>query len=389
MRKFLLTFPAIFLLLFSSFAQKKTITGTVTDDKGAPISNASVEVRGTKVGTITNTSGAFTLDISENVKRVQVSSIGFYTQNVDVPTQGSLSVSLAPSTSNLDEVVITGYSTIKKSQYSGAATKVTGDEINYVPNASFDQILQGKAPGLTVTAGSGQPGSSARVEIRGATSITGGNSPLFVIDGMPVEAGVFQSINPNDFESVDVLRDAIATAQYGNRGSNGVIVATTKRGHAGKTQVTYSGQAGITQPGEEKFDMMNSAQLLQFQENLGLQLSNNLPGFLYSRNNPANAGLPAATLTGYDAKLDSLRGINTNWKDVFQRDGTFQSHDLNLSGGSAETRYFLSGGYYDEDGIGLRSNLKRYTVRANVDSKTDKLTISFNGTAGYTHRNFI
>ncbi len=389
MRKFLLTFSAIILLLFTSFAQKRTVTGTVTDDKGNPISNASVEVRGTKVGTITNTSGAFNLEVSSNVKKVQISSIGFYSQNVDIPAQGSVNVSLAPSSANLDEVVITGYTTVKKSQYSGAATKVTSDEINYVPNASFDQILQGKAPGLTVTAGSGQPGSSARVEIRGATSITGGNGPLFVIDGMPVEAGVFQSINPNDFESVDVLRDAIATAQYGNRGSNGVIVATTKRGRAGKSQVTYSGQVGITQPGEEKFDMMNSAQLLRFQEILGQQLTNTLPGFLYSRNNPANAGASAATLEGFDAKLDSLRAINTNWKDVFQRDGTFQSHDLNLSGGSAETRYYLSGGYYNEDGIGLRSNLKRYTVRANVDSKTDKLTISFSSTAGYTHRNFI
>lgn len=207
MRKFVLTFLALFLLLFASFAQKKTITGTVTDDKGNPVSNATIEVKGTKVGTITNTSGAFTLDVSENVKKVQVSSIGFYTQNVDVSPQGRLSVSLAPSTANLDEVVITGYSTVKKSQYSGAATKVTSDDINYVPNASFDQILQGKAPGLTVTAGSGQPGAAARVEIRGATSITGGNSPLFVIDGMPVEAGAFQSINPNDFESIDVLRN--------------------------------------------------------------------------------------------------------------------------------------------------------------------------------------
>lgn len=373
----------------SGVAQKKTVTGTIKDEKGNPVPNATVQIKGTSKGTTTNTNGTFSLDVSPDIKRIQISSVGFNGQTVAIPAQGSVIIILSPSFTSLDSVVATGYVKIKKSQYSGAATRVTSDKVNYIPNASFDQILQGKVPGLTVTVGSGQPGASARVEIRGATSITGGNSPLFVIDGMPVEAGVFQSINPNDFESVDVLRDAIATAQYGNRGSNGVIVATTKRGHAGKTTVTYAGQVGITQPGQEKFDMMNSTQLLQFQENLGLLLPNNLPGYVYSRKNPANAGLPASVLATYDGILDSLRGINTNWKNVFERSGTFESHDLNLSGGSGGTAYFLSGGYYKEDGIGLRSNLDRYTVRANVDSKTDRLTISFNGTAGYTHSNFI
>ncbi|MEP6615642.1 MAG: SusC/RagA family TonB-linked outer membrane protein [Ginsengibacter sp.] len=390
MRKLLIFLSAIVCFVSGiSQTQTRTVSGTIVDNNGLPLPGVSIVPVGSAGGTTTNLNGVFSLEVPSSVSKIEVSFVGFTTQTVDIPEGGRISISLAPSNSNLDEIIITGYSRLRRSQYSGAATKVTSEKINFIPNASFDQILQGKAPGLTVLAGSGQPGASARVEIRGATSITGGNSPLFVIDGMPVEAGVFQSINPNDFESVDVLRDAIATAQYGNRGSSGVIVATTKRGRSGKTIFTYSGQAGITQPGQERFDMMSSTELLQFQENLGLLLPNALPGYVYSRKNPVNVGLPAAVLAQYDAKLDSLRNINTDWKKVFQRTGSFQSHDINLSGGTAGTRYFISGGYYKEDGIGIRSNLERYTVRANIDSKTDKLTVSFNGTAGYTQRNLI
>lgn len=387
-----LFFSVLGILIFSAqlLAQNRNVSGTVLDPNGQPLPNVSVRVTGTQIGTVTDAKGAFTLSVPSSAKTLQISSVGFVGQTVNIPLQGPVSVSLQTDNSTLGAVIVTGYQRIKRSEYSGSATKITSDKVNFVPSASFDQILQGKAPGLLVTSGSGQPGSSARVQIRGASSITGGNAPLYVIDGMPVEEGVFQSINPNDFESVDVLRDAVATAQYGNRGSNGVIIATTKKGRAGKTTIAYNGQYGVTQAGKENFDMMNSSQLLQFHEMLGKFLPTiTLPGWLYSRNNPANAGLPASTLTQYDQILDSLRSINTNWKDVFERQGSFQSHDLNVSGGSDATRYFLSGGYYSEDGIGERSDLKRYTVRANVDSKTDKLTFSFNSSAGYTHRNFI
>ena len=380
-------------ILFSMqlLAQSRTVTGTVTDNNRQPLSNVSVKVVGTSIGTVTDRNGSFSLSVPLNSKSLEISYVGFTAQTVIIPAQGSITISLEPGDNNtLNAVVVTGYSRIKRSQYAGSATKITSDKINFVPSASFDQILQGKAPGLLVTAGSGQPGASARVQIRGASSINGGNAPLYVIDGMPVEEGVFQSINPNDFESVDVLRDAVATAPYGNRGSNGVIIATTKKGRAGKMVITYNGQAGITRAGKENFDMMNSSELLQYQETLGKFLpSITLPGWFYSRNNPSNTGLPASTLSQYDKTLDSLRGINTNWKHNFERDGSFQSHDINASGGSENTRYFISGGYYNEDGIGVRSDLKRYTLRANVDSKSDKLSFSFNSSAGYTHRNFI
>jgi TonB-linked SusC/RagA family outer membrane protein len=379
------------ILLFSSsqLLAQKTVTGTITDEKGTPIPNASIIVKGTSIGTITKSDGTYSLSIPSNAKQLEFSSTGFIAQAINVGSGSNYSVSLTSVSKSLEEVVVTGYANVKRSQYAGAATKVGREKVNFVPNASFDQILQGKVPGLLVTAGSGQPGSAARVQIRGAVSITGGNSPLYVVDGMPIEGGVFQSLNPNDFESVEVLKDAVATAQYGNRGSSGVIVVTTKRGRSDKLSVSYSGQGGFTQAGEQKFDMMNSSQLLQFQEILGQQVVNGLPGWVNSRKNPANASLPAATLSGYDKLLDSLRAINTDWKDVFLQQGSFQSHDLNLSGMAGNTRYFLSGGYYDEDGIGLRSDLKRYTARANLESKTDKLSFTFNSSAGYTNRDFI
>ena len=390
MRKLLFLILCQLFLLTGVWAQQRSISGKVTDEAGVAVANVSVAVKDSKFGTITKPDGTFSLSVPAGTKQLEISSVGFEAQSVSLSDAVTFyDISLKTQAATLDALVITGYTRIKKSQYAGAATKISREKINFVPNASFDQILQGKAPGLLVTAGSGQPGAAARVQIRGASSITGGNAPLFVVDGMPVENGLFQSLNPNDFESVDVLKDAVATAQYGNRGSNGVIVVTTKRGRAGKMVISYTGQAGITQPGQQKFDMMTSAEILKFQEILGQKVNNNLPGWAYSRLNPANTSLPAATLTRYDFILDSLRGINTDWNSVFQERGKFQSHDLNLSGGEGTTRYFVSAGYYDEDGIGLRSDLKRYTVRANIDSKTDKLTLSFGAGGGYTKRNFI
>lgn len=390
MRRLLLFMMGVLFACTHLFAQNRTITGKVTDANGIAIPGATITVTGTNTTTVANANGAFTISVPASARSLTISSVGFVTQTINLGADNNVDASLVSSSTEMATVVVTGYQRVKRSEYSGSATKVTSEKINFVPAASFDQILQGRAPGLLITTGSGQPGTAARVQVRGASSITGGNSPLFIVDGMPVEAGVFQSINPNDFESVDVLRDALATAQYGNRGANGVIVATTKKGKVGKPVISYNGQVGVTQIGEQRFDMMNSTQILQYQEMLGRFLPTiTLPGWFYSRNNPANVGLPAATLTQYDNILDSLRAINTNWADVFQRDGKFQSHDVNVSGGNGGTSYFLSGGYYKEDGIGLRSNLERYTFRANVTNKSDKLTFNFNGSAGYTNRDFI
>ena len=386
-RLFLIT--GLLLLANFLFAQNRTVTGTVTDNEGRPMPQVSVVAPGTAFGTTTNLEGKFSLQIPPNTRQLQFSYVGFQSITQDIPAQGELNVSLRTgSESSLNEVVVTGYTRQRRAEYSGAGSKVSAQQIAQVPMGSFDQILQGRAPGLLVTAGSGQPGAAARVQIRGSSSINGGSNPLFIVDGVPVEPGVFQALNPNDFESVDVLRDASATALYGNRGGAGVIVVTTKKGKVGQTTLSYAGQVGFTQPGKQNFEMMNSAELLQFQENLGRQTNNNsLPGWFYSKNNPRYNTLTPAQQAQTDRTLDSLRNIDTDWRDVFFRTGTFNSHDVNLSGGAGKTRFYTSLGYYDEQGIALRTNMRRYSFRGNIDHQTDKLTASINAYAGYTFRN--
>ncbi len=404
MRKLVLLVLCMALTATQLWAQTRTITGKVTDDKGAPLSGATVSVPNSNIRTATAADGSFSINVPATARSLTVSYVGFADFSAPITaTSTTVDVSLVPS-SDLEGVVVTGYGRTKRSTYSGAAAKVDRKAIETVPMASFDQILQGRVPGLLVTAGSGQPGASARVQLRGATSISGGSGPLYVIDGIPVESGVFQSINPNDFESVDVLKDAQANALYGSRGANGVIVATTKRGKAGRTVLSYRGQVGTTTTGTQQFEMMNSAELLQWQEKLGAfslqqntaagnptgpNLAAGFPGWDNSRLNPSYAAATPAQQAQRDRNLDSVRSINTNWKDVFFRTGVFTSHDLNISGGSQNTQYFASVGMYDEEGIALRSDLNRKTFRLNLNHNSGKLTMALTSGLGYTTRNFI
>lgn len=372
-----------------SAQQTRTVSGKVTDENGAALIGATISAVGVKRTTISKTSGEFEITVPSTVKQLLITYTGYAEQTIVIGSQTTLEVKMKPGGTSLENVIVTGYSSVKKEQFSGAVSKVTAEKINLVPMASFDQILQGRVPGLLVAAGSGQPGAAARVQIRGQSSITGDNDPLYVMDGAIIEAGVFQSLNPNDFENVQVLKDASSTAQYGNRGSGGVIVITTKKGRIGKPVLNYSFQMGSTQPGRQPFEMMNTSEILQFQEILGKRVTNGLPGWVYSPINPANASATPDQLASNARYLDSLRGINTKWIDVFQRNGSFTSHDLNLSGGSGGTRFFIGGGFYKEQGIGLRSDMERYTFRANIDHRSDKLTVSINTTTGYTKRNLI
>lgn len=390
MRKLLLTLTA--MLFFSGMLlAQKVITGKVVDDKGSPVPNASVTVKGAaSTGTVTGIDGGYSLTVPATARELEISAVGFSPLTVTLDDKSFYSTTLSSRSTDIDEVIVTGYTSTKRSRYAGASNVVSRDKINFIPNASFDQILQGRAPGLLVTVGSGQPGAAARVQLRGQASITGGNGPLYIMDGMPIEASVFQSLNPNDFEDVQVLRDAVATAQYGNRGGNGVIIITSKKGRAGKPTLTYTGQVGITEPGKQQFNMMSTAELLKYQETLGLVgFNKSLPGYVYSNNTPEYAAQTPTQKAATDRFRDSLLGINTDWRDVFLRNGKFTSHDINMTGGSSTANYFLGLAYYDEDGIGMRSDLKRYTLRANVNIKTDKFTGQFNNSVGYARRNFI
>jgi TonB-linked SusC/RagA family outer membrane protein len=324
---------------------------------------------------------------------LEVSFIGYTTQRIPVTNQTSYTIKLSTGNRSLDEVVVTGYQVRRRSEFTGSATKVAAKQIEQIPIASFEQILQGRAPGLYIASGSGQPGTAARVNIRGVGSISGGNDPLYVLDGIPIEPGVFRSLNPNDFESVDVLKDAAGAGLYGSRGANGVIVITSKRGKPGKTQLQYRGQKGFSEiPNRKNLQIMGTAERLQYEANVlggpaGIYAPgaiSGFPGWDYSTANPRYAGLSDAQKTTNARLLDSISNINTDWPSVFFRRGSFTQHEVSASGGSQGLSFYTSLSAFKQQGGILRSGLDRYTYRANIDFKTDRLTVSVRSAAGWS-----
>ena len=399
MRKVILTLLVSMAFTLGALAQK-TVSGKVTDADGKPISNVSVLVKGTTTGTTTDANGTYSLQVPANGKVIEFSILGYETQSLSIGSKAVFSpVMVSSDAKEMKEVVVTGINKIKKSQFAGAATKIDEKQLKNQPVGSFDQVLQGRAPGITALTGSGAPGSATNIIIRGTGSIQGGSSPLYVIDGIPVEASVFQGFNPNDFASIDVLRDAASTALYGSRGSAGVIVITTKRGTSGKMKFGYTGQMGVKSKPDFAFRPMNSTELLAAQERYGkivaggdasspVSVDLNIPGFYYSPENPRWNSLSGTEKAENARKLDSLRGINTNWSDEVLRSANFSNHQITLSGGTGKTRIFSSIGLYNEEGIALRTDMKRVSVRNNVDYADDKFNLQVSTNLAYTKRNF-
>ena len=389
MKKIIFLIALLPLFLFA-IAQNRTITGKVTDDKGSPL--PGVTITGGNVGTSTNSLGEFSITIATSVRSLVFTSVGFASITRDLGTASNLEVTLVTDDKSLTEVVITGYTRESKTKFTGAASKIDAKYIETVPVGSFDQALQGRAAGLQINSGSGQPGANAQVWIRGVQSVTAAFAqPLYVVDGVPLAAGSFQTLNPNDFESITVLKDASAASQYGSRAGAGVIVITTKKGKRGTTNIQYRTQLGFTEsPQATNFDIMNSSEILTYEERIK---ATGTPGWTYGKSNPAYAGLPATSPAGnpfaasqgrYDFILDSMRNINTNTMDVFYRQGFSQLHELNLSGGAEKTNFYLSGSYFDQEGADMRAYLKRYTARFNIEHVADKLTVQFNTAAGWS-----
>lgn len=348
----------------------KTIYGVVNDEKGESLPGASVAVKNSIVRTSSDADGKFRIVLPSGSTTLVFSYVGNATQEVLVGDKTTLTVNLKPSTSNLEEVVVIGYGTQKRGDITGAISSVKASDIANIPQVSVDQLLQGKAAGLTITQNSGAPGSSTSVRVRGVTSLSLSNEPLYVIDGVPISgdatnqatsgrtAGLSPNngesavsplslINPNDIENIDVLKDASATAIYGSRASNGVIIITTKRGKNGSARVTYDGYGGIQQQG--KFlKVMDLKQYATLQNTL-------------------------ADLSGVQRRADfadpALLGDGTFWQDEIFGTGVQQSHQLGFSGGKEGIDYYLSGGYLKQEGTILGSDYKRYTFRANVNSQ--------------------
>ncbi len=392
MRKIFLTMMVILGLAMSASAQNRTISGTIVSENGIPLPNVSVTVKGTTIGTFSKENGNYTVSVPATARVLVFSGTDITTQEIAIGDRTSVNVSLTSTSKVLDDVVVTGYTVRKRSEFTGAAAKVDAKQIEQVPIASFEQILQGRAPGLYIASGSGQPGTAARVNIRGVGSIGGSSTPLYILDGIPIEGGVFRSLNPNDFESVDVLKDAAGAGLYGSRGANGVIVITSKKGKAGKVLMQYRGQFGFSEPPtQNNLSLMNTAQRLEYEEKfLGpfgvISTSGNsgYPGWDYSPNNPVYSTLTPAQQASRALLLDSIRQINTNWPDLLFRRGNFKQHELNASGGNQNLTFYSSLSVFQQQGILDRSNLDRYTFRTNVDYKSNRITTSIRSAAGYS-----
>ena len=386
-QKLLSIFLVCVLVASAAFAQDKRITGKVTArEDGLPLPGVSIKVSGTQIGTQTDANGNYSLNVPSTGKNLEFSFIGFLNQSVSIGTKSAINISLDTDEKQLSEVIVTGYGTTTREKFTGAASTVLAKNIEQVPIASFDQILQGRAPGVQINAGSGQPGANnTSVIIRGQGSINGGNGPIYILDGIPIESSVFSTMNPNDFESVTILKDASSTAPYGSRGANGVIVISSKKGKAGRTNITYRTQTGFSNRTQPNFEMMTTAQRLEYELELGRRGVNvGFPGWTLSKENPTYATQTAAVQGRRDFQLDSISNINTDWTDIFFRTGQTQQHELNINGGSEKTKFFTSASYFNQEGIAIRSKLERFNFRANLDHTSGRFSLSVQSAAGFS-----
>jgi len=398
MRKLLLALSTILFFTVQLFAQK-TITGKVTDDKGNPLPNVSVLVKSTNTGTITKTNGTYSIFVPASAKQLIFSSVDMSSEEITIGSQSVINAVLKTLEKVISEVVVTGYTREKKREFSGAVTVLQSKLVDAVPVAAFNQMFQGRIPGLVANSGNGQPGSSANVHIRGISSISSAFSqPLYIVDGVPLNPNDLATLNTNDFESITILKDAGAAALYGSRGSVGVIVITTKRGKAGQSNIQFRTQFGFTQrPQPSQFNQMNAAEMLKYEETVGTFASGlTAPGWLFSKKNPNYNVLQSAygfsTLAAQQAKfdfwIDSLGNINTDFYDILFRTGISQTHEINMSGGNPATKYYLSLNHFNQEGTDRKSHLKRYTARFNLDNTMGKLSLQFNAGIGYAVTDF-
>lgn len=354
--------------------REKKISGQVRDESGNELPGVNIQVKGTMRGTTTDSEGKYILDIADGDEWLVFSFVGYEAREIAIGSKSVIDLTLVPQLSQLDELVVIGYGTQKKSDLTGSVASVSEIALKQ-PVSSFDRALQGTVAGVQVTQSSGQPGSSLAIRVRGGNSINGGNEPLYVIDGFPVynnnsdvNSGVtagpginaLASLNPSDIESIDVLKDASATAIYGSRGANGVVIITTKKGKSGQNNLTYDAYYG-TQQVIRTIPVLTSA---------------------YEWGKLKNEARVNAGKTPYysDERLNGLTG-GTDWQDAAFRSAPLQNHQVSLSGGDDKTRYAISGNYFKQEGVLRNTGFDRYSIRLNLDRDfSDRLKIGTNFT---------
>ena len=381
----ILSLVVLCLLAVPAWAQTQTISGRVLSSDGGGLPGATVLERGTTNGTSTGADGSFNLSVQPNASLV-ISSVGFTSQTIAVGNQSTISITLAVAATQLNEAVVVGYGTQQKADLTGSVASLTTKDIANAPVQSFEQAIQGKAAGVVIENSSGKLGQAIKVRVRGTSSVSGDAQPLYVIDNIPVQTDNFSStsaptnpiadINPNDIESITILKDAAASAIYGSRASNGVVLITTKHGKAGATRFNLGYQLGVSEAtGRREF--LNAKEYVEL---LTESLKN------AGRTDASNA----TRLQGYagGVPVDANYNVDTNWADQVFRKAKFNQYDLSASGGTDKTKFFLSGQYSGQEGIVLGNKLNRIASRLNVDHKaTDRLTLGVNVALSRTQNN--
>ena len=342
------TFAVVAMLTLCSLslhAQKIAVRGKVLDATGAPIPGVTIKVKGTAVGTITGVGGDFQLSAEGN-SILQISSIGFVSQEHAVNNRSVITITLLADSKSLQDVIVVGYGTQRKEAVTGSVASISGAKLNEVPSANISQALQGRVAGVQLTQSSTKPGATMQIRIRGTRSINAENDPLIVLDGIPF-GGTIADISPEDIVSLDILKDASATAIYGSRGANGVILITTKKGNRGQeAQISYSGYYGIKDV--MKYPMMQADKYIALRKRAGLNMN---PG--------ADEDISGAT--------------NTDWQDLFYRTAAVQNHDVSVVGGSEKGSYKFGAGYYKDEAPIPLSQYQRFSFRTSLDQQIGKL----------------
>ncbi len=335
--------------------QQKTITGRVIDADGIPLPGVNVREIGTTNGALTNPEGVYSIAVSSGQAVLSFSFIGYTTQDIAVGNQTAINVTLSEAVTGLEEVVVVGYGTQRREAVTGSVSTMRGDAIRDVPSSNITQSLQGRISGVELSQTSTRPGATLQIRIRGARSLTASNDPLVVLDGIPF-VGSISEINNNDIKSIDILKDASATAIYGSRGANGVILITTNRGQKGQmAKITYNGRQSVNKI-FAKFPMMDG------------------PEFVALR----------AASGRYTNGPDEFDNVNTDWQDLFFRDGSQTSHDIGLNGGTANGSYSFGLGYLKDQGVIPTNKFTRYSLRGSIDQEVGKyFRFGFNSNSNY------
>jgi TonB-dependent starch-binding outer membrane protein SusC len=440
-KRLLMIIGVLFVTIFQIIAQERVISGkVVSSEDGSALPGVSVTVKGTTRGVTTDANGAYKISVPSNAK-LAFSFVGFTSLDVSVGTRTELNMVLKSAATDLDEVVIVGYGTQAKSKATYSVSTIKSDAIKDIPVTGLDQAMQGRAAGVMVTSSSGTPGGGVNVRLRGGSSITASNEPLYVVDGIPISTGSFSQLGfgnqttnalndiaPTDIESIDILKDAAASAIYGSRAANGVVLITTKKGKAGKTQITFNYSMGNSQKynstlkgisGAEETKLLQEAVINRygvldakgglttpaFGTGTGVWNSPaDVAAFFFSTDaaayvdqNPTTSKLfyvnsnaeKAQNIRTVDVFSDPTKANNTSWQDQIFRTAPIKQYDVSARGGNDKTTFFASGSIFDQSGIIIGSDYKRYTGRINVDnqvSKNVKIGASLGYTYGYSNR---